>query len=393
MPIDKKVHFAFVKMNWKKEIHFRNMKQILILVISMMCNNSFAQDYFMLVGTYDSTDSLGVHVLRFTANTAETRFVSNFKISNPSFITVSPDEKFIYVVSETASKDGSGGHVSAFAFNKQNGMLTLLNRQRSGGDHPCHIEIDKTGRWLFVSNYTGGSISVLPVDESGKMGVPETYKQAGSSIHPQRQKSSHVHGAFISPKNDQLLVTDLGTDKVLLYDFNAANGKLTPSKQSYISAVPGSGPRTLAFHPNKKKVFVMEELTGTITTYRYKNYRLKFENRISTNPKNDSSFPGSAHLAFSTDGKFLYSSNRADQNSIHAFAVEKELRHLQTRSSLGKGPRHFSIDPTGTWLVCGNQNTNEIIVFNRDAQTGLITEPKTRILLGKPVCIKWINTK
>src|SRR5688500_12099613 len=127
------------------------MKQLLIVLIWLTGNSAFAQDYYMLVGTYDTPDSLGIHVLRFNSNTAEASFVSNYKISNPSFLTVSPDEKFVYAVSEVAKKDGGGGDVIAFAFNKQNGMLTQLNRRRSGGDHPCHIEVDHTGRWLFVS--------------------------------------------------------------------------------------------------------------------------------------------------------------------------------------------------------------------------------------------------
>jgi 6-phosphogluconolactonase len=367
------------------------------VLISVMFSLSFlvtaAQEQYMIVGTYDSPKSDGIYVYRFNISDGTAREMSHAGTSNPSFVAVSPDGRFVYAVHEAAPKDGKGGDVAAFAFDKKKGTLTLINKQPSGGDHPCHVETDKTGKWLFVSNYSSGSLSVLPVNPDGSLGVPATIQHTGSGKDPQRQKGPHTHGAFISADNRWLFVTDLGIDKVLVYAFDAATGKLVPAKDPFAASVPGSGPRLITFHPNNRFAYLVEELTGTVVVFNSKNGVLKAIQRISTMPAGDTSFAGSADIHVSPDGKFLYASNRGDANTIAVYRISDKkgtLTLLGHQSTLGKTPRNFSLDPGGKFLLAENQNSDEIVIFKRDSNSGLLSDTGKRIAVGKPVCIKWV---
>jgi len=352
-----------------------------------------AQEQYLLVGTYDSPKSEGIYVYKFNSETGTAKKVSHIKTPNPSFLTISPNEKFVYSVAETAPQDGKGGDIAAFSFNKEKGTLTFINKQNSGGDHPCHVEIDKTGRWVFASNYTSGSLSVLAVNENGSLGKATYFQHTGSGGNEQRQKGPHVHGAIISSDNKTLFVTDLGIDKVMLYDFNASTGKLSSAKKPFVQTEPGAGPRLFTFHSNNKFAYTIEELSGTVVLYHQKKGRLKAKQRISTMPADDKRFPGSADIHVSPDGKFLYASNRGEVNTIAIFSIHKkngQLTLIGHQSTLGKSPRNFNFDPTGNFLLVGNQNSDEIVIFKKDSITGLLTDSGNRIAVGKPVCLKWI---
>ncbi|MEO7527729.1 MAG: lactonase family protein [Chitinophagaceae bacterium] len=353
------------------------------------------QEQYLVVGTYDSPKSEGIYVYKFNTETGTAKEVSHIKTPNPSFIAISPDEKFVYAVAETAPQDGKGGDIAAFSFNKETGILTFINKQHSGGDHPCHVEIDKTGKWVFASNYTSGSLSVLPINADGSLGEAVSFQHTGNGPNEQRQKGPHVHGAIISPDNKTLFVTDLGIDKVVLYDFDPSSGKLSSSKKPFIQSEPGSGPRLFTFHPENRFAYTVEELSGTVVLYKHKKGKLKTKQRVSTMPEDDKRFPGSGDIHVSPDGKFLYASNRGDVNNIALFSINKkngQLSKIGYQSTLGKAPRNFNFDPTGNFLLVGNQNSDEIVIFKRDIETGLLTDAGNRIATGKPVCIKWIST-
>jgi len=348
----------------------------------------------MIVGTYDSPKSEGVYVYKFNSEDGSTKEISHIKTPNPSFVAVSPNEKFVYAVHEAAPQDGKGGEIVAFSFSKQTGQLTLINKQPSGGDHPCHVEVDRTGKWVFASNYSSGSISVLPINADGGLGTATTIQHTGSGKDPNRQQGPHAHGAIISPDNKWLFVTDLGIDKVMIYSFNAATGKLTPAKPPYFQTVAGSGPRIFTFHPGNKFAYVIDELSGTVDAFRYKKGKLKSTQRISTMPAGDTSFAGSGFIQVSPDGNFLYASNRANANSIAIYGINKNqgtINLIGHQSALIKTPRNFSIDPSGKFLLCENQGSDEIVIFNRNITTGLLSDSGRRIVVGKPVCIKWVS--
>ncbi len=372
------------------------MKFLFSGMISLLFLPSAAQEHYMIIGTYDSPKSEGVYVYKFNSTDGSAKEISHVKISNPSFVTFSPGGKFLYAVNEVAPQDGKGGDIAAFEFNKATGILTFINRQLSGGDHPCHVETDKTGKWVFASNYSSGTLSVLPIHTDGSLGTAKTIQHTGMGKNPQRQKGPHTHGAIISSDNHQLFVTDLGIDKVMIYSFDDATGKLKPAPQPFVQSVPGSGPRLFTFHPNNRFAYVIEELSGTVVVFKYKKNKISVKQRISTLPAGDTSFAGSADIHVSPDGKFLYASNRGDANTIVIYSINKkngQLRLIGHQSTLGKTPRNFSIDPSGKYLLCENQNSDEIVIFRRDVATGLLTDSGNRVSVGKPVCIKWISTK
>lgn len=354
------------------------------------------REYYLIVGTYDSAKSEGVYVYRFNADDASVKEISHVKSSNPSFVAVSPDERFVYAVNENA-KDGDGGGVSAFQFDKANGVLTDLSRQRSGGDHPCYVTVDKTGKWVIAGNYTSGTLSVLRVNPDGSIGqLDTTIRHTGKGKDPDRQESSHVHCTFLSPENNTLFVPDLGLDKVMIYSFDTLTGKLKTGKQPFVKSIPGAGPRHITFHPSHKFAYLIEELSGTVQAFRYKNGRLTTIQRISSLPKKDTSSPGSADIHVSPDGKFLYASNRGTSNTIAIYRINELTGKLAVagfQSALGKAPRNFSIDPSGNFMLVGNMDSDEIVIFKIDHVSGKLTDTGKRISVGKPVCLQWINTK
>jgi 6-phosphogluconolactonase len=369
---------------------------VLSVLLSLLFFAPADNGHYLIVGTYDSPKSEGIYVYKFNSTDGSVKEVSHIKTSNPSYVAISPNEKFVYAVHENA-RDGNGGEVAAFSFNKKTGILSFINQQLSGGDHPCYVEIDKTGKWVFAGNYTSGSLSVLPVNADGSLGVATTTIQhTGSGKNVERQKGPHVHCTKISPDNRWLFVPDLGIDKVMIYAFDAKTGKLTPAKQPFAQSIPGSGPRHFTFHPNNNYAYLVEELSGTVETFQYNNGVLKNIQHISTMPAGDTSFAGSADIHVSPDGKFLYASNRSNSNTIAIFKINQvngKLTAIGNQSTLGKIPRNFNFDPSGNFLLVANQESDEVVIFKRNKQTGLLTDTGKRINVGKPVCLKWIMSE
>jgi 6-phosphogluconolactonase len=360
----------------------------------LICIITSAQQHYLIAGTYTSGKSEGIYVFKFNSSDGTAKKISHIKISNPSFVAVSPNEQFVYSVQEDAADKGKGGAITAFSFNKKTGILTYINQQPTGGDHPCYVSVDKTGRWVAAGNYTSGNLSVFPVQENGGLGAFSTIIQhQGSGPDNVRQKSPHVHCTIFSPDNRFLYVPDLGIDKVMIYAFNEVTGKLTAAKQPFAQSEPGAGPRHISFDPSNKYAYLIEELSGTVVTFKYINGKLKSRQRISSMPAGDSSFAGSADIHVSPDGKFLYASNRAAANNIAVFKINQKngkLLLIAHQSTLGKTPRNFNFDPSGDFLLVANQDSDEIVIFKRDKITGLLTDTKNRIEAGKPVCLKWI---
>ncbi len=370
------------------------MYALFILLLSIQTT---AQKNYLITGTYTTGKSEGIYVFEFNSADGTSKPVSKVKISNPSFVAVSPNEQYVYSVEEDAANKGKGGEITAFSFDKKTGTLSMINRQPTGGDHPCYISVDKTGKWVGAGNYTSGSLSILPVQAGGGLGAASTNIQhEGSGPNKARQASPHVHCTFFSPDNRFLFVPDLGIDKVMMYAFDENTGKLTTAKQPFAASTPGAGPRHISFNPSNTFAYLMEELSGTVVAYKYKNGKLKPVQRISSMPAGDTSFAGSADIHVSPDGKFLYASNRAEANSIAIFSVHQKngkLTLVGHQSTLGKTPRNFNFDPTGNFLLVANQNSDNIVVFKIDKTTGLLTDSQHNIEVGKPVCLKWIGGK
>jgi 6-phosphogluconolactonase len=310
--------------------------------------------------------------------------------SNPSFLALSPNRRFLY-----AANENSLGSVSAFAIDPQ-GKLKLLDNASSLGSGPCHIALDKTGKWLFVANYNSGSVAAFRVNDEGKLGNPAAFFQhSGSSVNPQRQTGPHAHSVNVSPDNRFVLVTDLGLDRILPHRFDPAKG-LVPADSVSTEVAAGSGPRHLAFSPNSRFAYAVNEMLGTVTAFQYTaaNGSLKEIQNISTLPAGFSGANSSAEIAVHPSGSFLYASNRGP-DSIATFHIDPTTGMLTSAGFTptgGKTPRNFVIDPTGRFLLAANQDSGNIVVFRVDQKTGGLSPAGIEAKVPSPVSIVFAPT-
>lgn len=355
-------------------------------------------EHYMLIGTYTSSgNSEGIYVYKFNSKTGDATPVSSVATGNPSYLTVSPDEKYVYAVHEV-DRSNIGGSISAFSFDKTTGKLVEINRQFTGGDHPCYVEIDKTGKWVFAANYSSGSFSTFKVNNDGSLdSLALLIQNTGSGVNRERQDKPHVHCTYMSPDNQWLFVADLGIDQVNVYRFDPATG-IKAQRSALLGTKPGSGPRHVTFHPNGKYGYLIEELTGEVIFFSFDKTtgNLATQQSISTIPAGQKGYAGSADIHVSPDGKFLYATNRGDFNTIVTYKIDPKtstLTVVNTQSTAGKVPRNFNMDPSGNFLLVANQESDEIVIFKRNKKSGKLTDTGKRIKVGKPVCIKWAGMK
>jgi 6-phosphogluconolactonase len=365
------------------------MKLILQTLLLFLSLSVFAQkDYYMLVGTYTKGKSDGINVYKFNATNGTVQAVDSVKTSNPSYLAVSPNGKFVYAVNEN-----DGGKITAFAFDRQTGQLKELNQQPSEGSNPCYIVVDKTGKWVIVGNYSSGTLAVLPIKNDGTLGEPDTtIRHTGHGVNKDRQESPHVHSTVLSPDDHYLFVADLGIDKEMIYGFNPKTGNITTSKEPFVKLKDGSGPRHFIFHPNGKWAYLIQEMGGTITAFNYANGQLKTIETVSSLPKDFKGSFTAADIHISPDGHFLYASNRDQSNTIVAFRIDQKtgkLTQVGSVSAMGKTPRNFNIDPSGNYLLVANQNSDNIVIYKINKKTGQLTYTGKQVYVGNPVCIKF----
>ena len=356
---------------------------------------SLAQDYFLFIGTYtNAKPDKGIHVYKFNSvNGSLILIKSGNNIINPSYLTIHPNGKFLYACTETQMNDN--GNVSAFAFNKKTGALKLINKVSSGGDNPCYVSIHHSGKWLTTANYSGGSAAVSAINENGSLTAPAqvlTFK--GSGIIKDRQEKAHIHSGVFSKDNNFIFFSDLGSDKIWCYPFNSSVARpIQEAKVSETVLVAGSGPRHFTFHPKRNYAYSIEELSGMVSVYGYRKGALKFIQRIAAHGDQTKGPFGSADIHISPDAKFLYCSNRASENTITIFSIQKNgvLMLVGIQSTLGVHPRNFMIDPTGRFLLVANQHSNNVVVFKRNKITGLISPAGVEISVPRPSCLQMIK--
>lgn len=351
-----------------------------------------SRHYHVLTGTYTHGKSEGVYVYRFDTRTGELSHVHTASgIHNPSFVTLSPDGRYAYAVNEQSGD--KEGMVSAFRFNQSTGALELLNQQPSGGGDPCYLTVDKHGKHLFVGNYTGGSLSVLPILTDGRLGDPvQTIEHEGSSVNENRQEKAHVHSTVLTPDEQYLFVGDLGTDRINIYKYNReASRPLQPAEPAYTAVTPGSGPRHLIFNDSGTYAYVVLELTAEVGVFRHRDGKLEQVQTVSMTADDFEGEVSGAEIRLSPDGKFLYASNRGDANEIVAYSVDSQdgtLSFIERQSSGGETPRNFVIDPSGRYLLAANQDSDSIIIFERDQQKGTLRPTGKKTEVGNPVYLK-----
>ncbi len=364
----------------------------LILLISFCAS---AQKFYLFVGTYTNKGSRGIYVYRFNSANGTAELVSNTdSAANPSYLAVAPNEKYVYAVNETHGENG--GNVSAYTFDKNTGKLNFINQQSTGGDDPCYVTVSRNNKWVIVANYSGGSAAAFAANTDGSLQPrSQLLQDSGSGANAKRQEKAHVHSTVFSPAQDYLFTPDLGIDKVMIYKFNPALQKpLTAAATPFLSVAAGNGPRHFTFHPNQKFAYLIQELSGTVGVYKYSNGKLTLLQEAATHPAGYKGDIGSADIHVSPDGKFLYASNRGDENTITIFSVNPATGRLTLKgyqSVMGKTPRNFIIDPTGNYLLAANQNTDNIVIFKRNKQTGLLKATGKQIEVSMPVCLQMIK--
>jgi len=345
------------------------------------------------VGTYTRTGSRGIYPCWLDTATGAVRPAAEpAAADNPSFLAVDSQRRRLFAAVEARS-GVPGGAVSAFAFDPETGGLTFLNQQASRGSGTCHVCVDKTGRLVLAANYSSGSVCVLPVQEDGTLGdATQVLQHEGRSVHPRRQAGPHAHSIRLDPCNRHAFAADLGIDKVMIYRFDSGLGKLEPNEVPWVEVEAGSGPRHLAFHPTGRYVYLINELSNTVTAFTYDVQRgaLSAFQTISALPADFAADSTAADVHVHPSGRFVYGSNRG-HDSIAVFTVNQEtgrLTALGHEPTGGKTPRGFAIDPTGVYLLAANQDSNTIVTFRIDQDTGCLKPTGHTIQVPSPVCVK-----
>lgn len=364
----------------------KNVYLFLLLISSTAVMQAQNNKVNLLVGTYtNSCSSRGIYVYEFNTDNAQIRLKkSSDSIANPSYLSLSHDEKIIYAVNE----NGAQSTVSAFSFDAVSGKPSLINSVSSKGADPCYLINDDKN--VIVANYSGGNISVFGKKEDGGLTeAKQVIQHYGKGTNPDRQEKAHVHMVYFSPDKKYVLSNDLGTDKVYVYNYNPDSDSEILTLKDSVSVKAGSGPRHLTFSKNGKYVYLLQELDGSLTTFSYADGKLTQVNETTILAKDYKGTFSSADIHVSQNGKFLYASNRGDANTISIFKILRKgkLKSKGQVSTLGKGPRNFTIDPTGKFLLVAHQYTNNIVIFKINKRNGTLTATKKQFDLCSPVCL------
>ncbi len=281
------------------------------------------------------------------------------------------------------------GEIQAFKIKEKN-VLERLSISSSKGQSTCHLCADNEGKQVYGASYMDGKLSRHSFDGESLEQNPQVLSfEGGGGPNKERQEAAHIHQAEIHPDGKWLYACDLGSDAILQFRIPESNEQL--QLVSRISAPPGSGPRHLVFHPNKALAYLFCELDSMVLTYTIdeNSGNMSLTDRISSLPEDFNGIPAGAAIKIHPSAKTLYVSNR-NHNSISVFKIDKSgsLSLDSIFSSEGEEPRDFSIDPTGNWLLAANQDSDNIVPFRLDPQSGLPEGSKGPVFrCGTPVCI------
>ncbi|HEV7498509.1 MAG TPA: lactonase family protein [Vicinamibacteria bacterium] len=355
---------------------------------------ALAATVLVYFGTYTGPKSKGIYVAPFDTATGKLGALRVAgETENPSFLALHPKRPLLYAVNEIDNYEGQkAGAVTAFAIDPETGDLRALSRASTRGAAPCHLVVDGSGGHVLVANYSGGSVASLPIRADGGVEAASSFVQhAGTVADPKRQKGPHGHMIETDKANRFALAADLGLDQILVYKFDAKSGALTPAQPPYASVAPRSGPRHFAFSPDGSDVYVLNEISVTVTAFKYKDGRLTEYQTVPAMPggAEPTAADSGAEIAVHPSGRFVYTSQRGPDN-IAVFARDGatgRLTLVEHVASGGKTPRGFGIDPTGRWMIVGNQRSDSILVFAIDPKTGRLTPTGQTAEVGAPVSV------
>lgn len=364
----------------------------LVLLIALVMSGSSQVNQFgkIYIGTFTSEGAEGIYLCSFDGSSGKISSESTFKgIDNPSFLKISPDKQFLYAVTRgPAAIETSGGYVNAYRIEK-NGSLSFINKQFSNGNDPCHVDVSPNGKYIAIATYGGGSASLYPVSESGSLDpASSVIFNKGSGPTP-RQQAPHTHSIKFSKDGKQAFSADLGTDQLNIYDVK--KDRLIPARQKYVELAPGAGPRHFSLHPETNIIYVINELNSTVTVLDKKGNRREVVQVVSTIPDGFSGENYCADIHVSTDGKYVYGTNRG-HNSIAVFKtdpVSQKLELITTVSSRGEWPRNFTLSPDGRFLLVANQRSNNVVVFKINPGNGIPEFTGNELHIPAPVCLEF----
>ena len=386
---------------------FKTLPMLMALSVGAMSVQAESRDEVeLLVGSYTQGKSQGIYRLQF--DSAKGRITPEplqvFKTANPSWLTLSKDQSRLFVVNE----NGKGqrdvvGRASSVAIDPKTNQMTLINQVKTLGEEPTHSSLSADERYLFVANYgvhadPGGSLAVLPINAEGQLQpVTQMSTHPASQVNPERQMSAHVHSVVSSPDGKFVYASDLGADKVFVYQYDpAANADhpLVAADPAFVALPAGSGPRHLLFSKDGKHAYLTTEMSAQVFVFDYDKGRLKQRQALELAHGMPAQNRAAGALHASQDGKFLYVSNRGKANEILVFAINPsngELTEIQRRSVDGDHPREFALSPNGKFLLIANQMSNAIVVLERDPETGTLGKTVQTLEMDAPSDLKFIN--
>jgi 6-phosphogluconolactonase len=342
-----------------------------------------AKARFVYVGTYTfpgtapggthQSQAKGIYVFKMNPSDGGLRLLQLVEVSNPSYLALDPTLRYLYSVNEMTA-----GAVSGFAINQANGNLSFLNMMPTNGQDTTHLSVQPSGQYLFAASYTSGNFQVFPINGDGTIGaMTDNFQDVGNGTgpNPDRQEGPHAHQILTDLDGNHVFGVDLGADKVNIWNLDPG-GTLIPNTVPFAPIASGSGPRHMAFHPDRQHAYVLSELASSVTVFDYDPVRAAFiwKQTISTLPPDFAGTNTTAEIRIHPNGRFLYNTNRG-HNSVTMFEIAPESGGLEVigwESTRGEWPRGMNIDPSGTFLYAANQNTDNIGVFRIDPTSGTL---------------------
>lgn len=351
-------------------------------------------EWLLYVGTYGAAEQDNLFLYRLNAKTGELTRAAGFRGGfKPGYLALSPDHRFLYAVNASLEFQGrSSGAVRAFAIDQQSGALTLLNEQPSEGGGPCYLSLTPDGRGVLLANYFGGTVAALPIGPDGALAPAAAVDQHQGAGPHKNQDKAHAHCIFPDPAGRYALAVDLGTDQVLAYRLTTDAKLLQLPPHVAFRGQPGAGPRHLAFHPNGRWAYLINELNSTVTALGYDAPAGTFQelHTVSALPAGYAGPNSSADIHVAPDGRFVYASNRG-HDSLVVLAVDAatgRLTLVEHVSSQGKTPRNFTLSPDGRLLLVANQNSDSVFSYHVDRQTGRLRPTGFSAAMPAPVCLR-----
>jgi 6-phosphogluconolactonase len=335
----------------------------------------------------------GIYCFDFEPVSGSLQLLHRQLATNPSYLCI-PSTKYLYTHTEVLKVNKP--RVQAYKINEYDFSLDLINEQEIHGGCPCHINFSKRNNCILVACYETGNTVIYPVAHDGKL-LPQAkvLQHVGSSVNKVRQERAHPHAVVFDENFNNILVTDLGIDKVMVYHIDANKGKFKKRLKQAVTLPPGSGPRHIAVHAETKFAYVLNELTATITVMRYCDGDIELLNTYQTLPKEFKTVPSAAAIRISDNGKFIYTSERGDDCiAILRFDSDEEtIEIIGRQKTMGKTPRDIILDPTGNWLLAANQDSDSVAIFKVDKTTGMIKPENLVENIKSPVCLEWYPVK